>query len=135
MLSTFVCNRDIIFLFQACKAYMAINTRLGLSLKAEGKQMSHSNHRPQKACTIYCKQVRTPEYTSAELYVSESDDVPLYFPDGTLCHNDGQQNYYCLKHQCVPGDQSRSPRQNNEPEVAVFQVKKPCVTTFSESKN
>ena len=108
---------------------MAINTRLGLSLKAEGKQMSHSNHRPQKACTIYCKQVRTPEYTSAELYVSESDDVPLYFPDGTLCHNDGQQNYYCLKHQCVPGDQSRSPRQNNEPEVAVFQVRKPCVST------
>ena len=53
--------------------------------------------RPEKSCTIYCKQVRTPEYTSPQLYLTESDGVDLFFPDGTLCHNDGNQNYYCLR--------------------------------------
>ena len=81
--------------------------------------------RPEKSCTIYCKQVRTPEYTSPQLYLTESDGVDLFFPDGTLCHNDGNQNYYCLKHQCIPGDQSRSPRTRDSilgQDVSVFQV-------------
>ena len=82
----------------------------------------YSASRPEKACTIYCKQVRTPEYTSPQLYLAESDGVDLFFPDGTLCHNDGVQNYYCLKHQCIPADQSRSPRKSLGPEVPVFQV-------------
>lgn len=28
--------------------------------------------------------------------------VDPYFPDGTWCHADDSQNYYCLQHHCLP---------------------------------
>lgn len=28
--------------------------------------------------------------------------VDPYFPDGTWCHSDGKQNYYCQNHHCLP---------------------------------
>ena len=56
-----------------------------------------------------------------QAYFTESDDINLYFPDGTLCHNDGSQNYYCLKHQCVSADQSRRPRSDDLSKVEIFQ--------------
>lgn len=28
--------------------------------------------------------------------------VDPYFPDGTWCHADESQNYYCLQHHCLP---------------------------------
>ena len=29
-------------------------------------------------------------------------NIDPYFPDGTWCHNDGQINYYCVQHHCLP---------------------------------
>lgn len=28
--------------------------------------------------------------------------ISTFFPDGTWCHNDGAQNYYCQNHECLP---------------------------------
>jgi len=27
-------------------------------------------------------------------------DVDLFFPDGTWCHNDGKDDFFCQQHQC-----------------------------------
>ena len=104
-----------------CQTYKDKNTRLGLSLLAEGKQQPHIDSKPEHACTIFCKQVRSSEWFSPQPYFTEADGINLYFPDGTKCHNDGRQNYYCLKHQCIPADQSRTPRSDNQPQVEIFQ--------------
>ena len=34
-----------------------------------------------------------------------------YFPDGTLCHTEGGNNYYCQRHMCLSKD-SRVARQD-----------------------
>lgn len=36
-------------------------------------------------------------------------------------HRNSNQNYYCLKHQCVSGDASRTPRSDQQPPVEIFQ--------------
>ena len=61
------------------------------------------------------------EWFSPQPYFTEADGINLYFPDGTKCHNDGRQNYYCLKHQCIPADQSRTPRSDVQTPVDIFQ--------------
>ena len=46
----------------------------------------------------------------------------MFFPDGTWCHNDGSEDYFCLKHQCISESQSRQPRKiGDKPEVQIFQ--------------
>ena len=104
-----------------CQIYMDTNTRLGLSLMAEGRQQPHIDSKPEHACTIFCAQVRSSEWFSPQPYFTEADGINLYFPDGTKCHNDGRQNYYCLKHQCIPADQSRTPRSDVQTPVDIFQ--------------
>ena len=69
--------------------------------------------------------MRSDEYLSPQPYFSEADGIDLYFPDGTLCHNDGSQNYYCLKHECIPADQSRNPRADVKQDVNIYQNAKP----------
>ena len=104
-----------------CKIYKEKNTRLGLSLMDEGKQLPHIASKPDQACTIFCKQVRSLEWFSPQPYFTETDGINLFFPDGTKCHNDGSMNYYCLKHQCIPADQSRTPRADLQKPVDIFQ--------------
>ena len=46
----------------------------------------------------------------------------MFFPDGTWCHNDGSEDYFCLKHRCLSESQSRQPRKNSyKPEVHILQ--------------
>ena len=67
-------------------------------------------------------QTRSLEYLSPQPYFGENDDIDLFFPDGTWCHNEGNEDYFCLKHQCVSESQSRQPRKNSDkPEVQILQ--------------
>jgi len=109
----------------ACQTYMKKNTRLSLALTGVGKQMPHINKRPEQACTIYCEQVRSREYLSPQPYFGEKDDIDLYFPDGTWCNNDGGEDYFCLKHQCISESQSRQPRKSSGPDIEILQNAKP----------
>ena len=49
----------------------------------------------------------------------------MYFPDGTWCNNDGGEDYFCLKHQCISESQSRQPRKSSGPDIEILQNAKP----------
>ncbi|XP_012232663.2 A disintegrin and metalloproteinase with thrombospondin motifs adt-2-like isoform X1 [Linepithema humile] len=70
-----------------------------------GWQIAHEVDRPWIACTISCflKNNSTP-YTPRLEMLNFGDDP--YFPDGTWCHNENGQNYYCRKHYCLPENYS-----------------------------
>lgn len=40
-------------------------------------------------------------YYSPRLELNAAGHDP-YYPDGTLCHRDDNQSYYCLQHHCLP---------------------------------
>ncbi|XP_067213581.1 A disintegrin and metalloproteinase with thrombospondin motifs adt-2-like isoform X2 [Linepithema humile] len=63
-------------------------------------QASHDVEKPWIACTIHCPRRKL-----------STDDVHLemlsfridpYLPDGTWCHNENGQDYYCRQHYCLP---------------------------------
>lgn len=65
--------------------------------------MPISQHK--KTVNLYLKQfIRRKD--SAAYYTPRLDlndlGINPYFPDGTWCHNDDTQNYYCLQHHCLP---------------------------------
>lgn len=70
----------------ACQSYMDKSTRLALALNPNGKQGKYDPSRPDIACTVYCEQKRSVEWLSPQMYFTESDDIDLYFPDGTPCN-------------------------------------------------
>lgn len=72
-------------------------------LEGPGIQALHEEQRLWVSCSIFCRRKDIPIYYSPRLDlndVGKSHDA--YFPDGTFCHDDGQQNYYCLHHHCLP---------------------------------
>nr|XP_012235889.1 PREDICTED: A disintegrin and metalloproteinase with thrombospondin motifs 4-like [Linepithema humile] len=73
-----------------------------------GLQNFHDAEEPWIACTIYCQR---EEKTSAEHSISHfytprlelfESGIDPYFPDGTWCHEENGQNYYCRQHYCLP---------------------------------
>ena len=70
-----------------------------------GFQHSHSLDDPSIACTIFCQPKEF--YWFMELRKELIDyDVDPYFPDGTLCYREDNQNYYCRQHYCLPENHS-----------------------------
>lgn len=59
----------------------------------EGKPAKHSFDRPWQACSVYCKVEGSEEWFSPR---------GAHFPDGTWCHNDGSQDYFCRNNKCLP---------------------------------
>ena len=95
------------FASTSCENYRTKSRRLKLDLSGKGKQFSHSSQDSRKACTIYCQRFMNGEWFNPQEYLVNSDDISLYFPDGTWCHNDGSRDYYCLKNNCVTPGQPR----------------------------
>ena len=72
-----------------------------------GWKASYNPKKPSEACTIFCLRVA---FTSSR-YISPYSElvnfgVNPYFPDGTWCHNENGQNYYCRQHYCLPENYS-----------------------------
>ncbi|XP_050042264.2 A disintegrin and metalloproteinase with thrombospondin motifs 7-like [Dermacentor andersoni] len=66
-------------------------------LSSKGAQVRHNPTRPWQACAVYCKITNGPWYTPR----TELNDLSgSFFPDGTWCHSDGRQDYYCQNHVC-----------------------------------
>jgi len=82
-----------------------MNLTIGLERKP-GWQASHDVKEPWIACTIYCRQKRN----LSDIYTLRNDMLKLgidsSFPDGTWCHNENDQDYYCRKHYCQPENYS-----------------------------
>lgn len=49
----------------------------------------------------YSRRNDTGAYYSPRFELNDLGADP-YFPDGTWCHADETQNYYCLQHHCLP---------------------------------
>ncbi|KAJ6646995.1 A disintegrin and metalloproteinase with thrombospondin motifs adt-2 [Pseudolycoriella hygida] len=66
-----------------------------------GLQAPHEASRLWMGCAIFCKRRNSGAYYSPRFDLNDLGVDP-YFPDGTWCHTDGSQNYYCVQHHCLP---------------------------------
>ncbi|KAK9702439.1 ADAMTS cysteine-rich domain 2 [Popillia japonica] len=70
-----------------------------LDPKGAGLQSSHENNRLWMGCAIFCRRHEGSYYTPR----IELTDVGIdpYFPDGTWCHNENGEDYYCNNRHCL----------------------------------
>ncbi|KAJ0182622.1 hypothetical protein K1T71_001991 [Dendrolimus kikuchii] len=82
-----------------CSEYAAnLNT---LDPRGGGLQAPHDPTRMWMGCAIFCRRASGGGFFAPRVELNDAGLDP-YFPDGTWCHNDGTQNYYCLQHHCLP---------------------------------
>ncbi|XP_015516673.2 A disintegrin and metalloproteinase with thrombospondin motifs adt-2 [Neodiprion pinetum] len=72
-----------------------------LDSQGSGLQAPHEPERPWMACAIFCRRNGDSSYYTPRI---ELNDIGLdpYFPDGTWCHTEQGENYYCRQHHCLP---------------------------------
>lgn len=66
-----------------------------------GLQASYDNLKLWMACAIFCKRKNSTAYFTPRVELNELG-VSGYFPDGTFCHREGKENFYCIQHHCLP---------------------------------
>ncbi|XP_018405616.1 PREDICTED: A disintegrin and metalloproteinase with thrombospondin motifs 2 [Cyphomyrmex costatus] len=68
---------------------------------AKGLQAAHEADKPWMACAIFCRRKDIAAYYAPRV---ELNDIGLdpYFPDGTWCHAEEGQDYFCRQHHCLP---------------------------------
>lgn len=74
-----------------------------LDEKGRGLQAIHEPDRPWVACAIFCRRKDIMSYYTPRVELNDLGLDP-YFPDGTWCHQEGGQNYFCRQHHCLPED-------------------------------
>lgn len=72
-----------------------------VAVEAKGLQATHEGERPWMACAIFCRNPKNQAYYAPRV---ELNDLGLdaYFPDGTWCHEEKGEDYYCMRHHCLP---------------------------------
>lgn len=87
-----------------CREFSQLIPELdGGSSSSLGIQAIYEEQRLWVPCAIFCLRKDIPVYYSPRLDLNDLGRThDAYFPDGTYCHNDGRQNYYCLHHHCLP---------------------------------
>lgn len=66
-----------------------------------GLQASHEPDQPWMACAIFCRRRDIAAYYSPRVELNDLGLDP-YLPDGTWCHAEDGQDYYCRQHHCLP---------------------------------
>lgn len=66
-----------------------------------GLQASYESLRLWMPCAIFCKRKNTTSYFTPRVELNGMGMNP-YFPDGTLCHRDENEKYYCIQNHCLP---------------------------------
>lgn len=72
-----------------------------LDAKGGGLQAPHERERPWMACAIFCRRKDIASYYTPRVELNDLGLDP-YFPDGTWCHVEEGQNYFCRQHHCLP---------------------------------
>ncbi|KAF3423109.1 hypothetical protein E2986_06737 [Frieseomelitta varia] len=72
-----------------------------LDAKGGGLQAPHEPERPWMACAIFCRRKDIASYYTPRVELNDLGLDP-YFPDGTWCHAEEGQNYFCRQHHCLP---------------------------------
>lgn len=68
---------------------------------AKGLQAAHEPDRPWMACAIFCRRKDIAAYYAPRVELNDLGLDP-YFPDGTWCHSEESQDYFCRQHHCLP---------------------------------
>ncbi|RLU15801.1 hypothetical protein DMN91_011557 [Ooceraea biroi] len=87
---------------------------------ANGLQASHEVDRPWMACTVFCRRKDISAYYAPRVELNDLGLDP-YFPDGTWCHAEDGQDYFCRQHHCLPESfrfGKKLPRERHEDEDA-----------------
>lgn len=66
-----------------------------------GLQAAHEADRPWMACAIFCRRKDIVAYYAPRVELNDLGLDP-YFPDGTWCHTEEGQDYFCRQHHCLP---------------------------------
>ncbi|KAG7203022.1 hypothetical protein KM043_010147 [Ampulex compressa] len=74
-----------------------------LDSKGGGLQARHEHGRPWMACAIFCRRKDIASYYTPRVELNDLGLDP-YFPDGTWCHAEDGQDYFCRRHHCLPED-------------------------------
>lgn len=86
-----------------CGEFSQLIPELDGSSASSGLQAMYEEQRLWVPCAIFCRRKDIPVYYSPRLDLNDLGRThDAYFPDGTFCHNDGGQNFYCLHHHCLP---------------------------------
>lgn len=84
---------------QKCKEF---SRKVGtIDAEGVGLQASHESLRVWMSCAIFCKRKNTNSYFTPRVELNELGVNP-YYPDGTLCHQEGNEKFYCIHHHCLP---------------------------------
>lgn len=88
---------------------------------AKGLQAPHELARPWMACTVFCRRKDIAAYYAPRVELNDLGLDP-YFPDGTWCHTEEGQDYFCRRHHCLPenflfGKKSRNHRGHEDGDV------------------
>lgn len=94
-------NRKTIIEFATLKCNLFGEKIPELDGTARGLQASHEVVTPWMACTIFCRRKDISAYYAPRVELNDLGLDP-YFPDGTWCHAEGGQNYFCRQHHCLP---------------------------------
>ncbi|XP_067217200.1 A disintegrin and metalloproteinase with thrombospondin motifs 19-like isoform X2 [Linepithema humile] len=96
------------FTRQRCNDFVGYTERVKGVLtnvkRGPGSQAVYDVEKPWMACIIICQQ-KNPIIYNSHLEMLDRGFNP-YFPDGTLCHRENGQDYYCRKHYCLPENYS-----------------------------
>lgn len=95
---------------QKCREFSRrVNTVDGKGL---GLQARFEPLRLWMPCAIFCKHKNSTSYFSPRVEL-HGVGIDPYFPDGTWCNREGNVNYFCLQHHCLPENTklSKSPIQ------------------------
>lgn len=76
---------------------------LDLDSTAKGLQAPHEPSSPWVACAVFCRRKDIAAYYAPRVELNDLGLDP-YFPDGTWCHVEGDKNYFCRQHHCLPED-------------------------------
>ncbi|XP_073958021.1 A disintegrin and metalloproteinase with thrombospondin motifs adt-2-like isoform X2 [Choristoneura fumiferana] len=72
-----------------------------LDARGGGLQAPHDPTRMWMGCAVFCRRAAGGGFYAPRVELNDAGLDP-YFPDGTWCHHDGAQDYYCLQHHCLP---------------------------------
>ncbi|XP_013194658.2 A disintegrin and metalloproteinase with thrombospondin motifs adt-2 [Amyelois transitella] len=72
-----------------------------LDPRGGGLQAPHDPTRMWMGCAVFCRRASGGGFYAPRVELNDAGLEP-YFPDGTWCHHDGSQDYYCLQHHCLP---------------------------------
>ncbi|XP_030026870.2 A disintegrin and metalloproteinase with thrombospondin motifs adt-2 [Manduca sexta] len=82
-----------------CTEYASLLTTL--DPRGGGLQAPHDPTRMWMGCAIFCRRSSGGGFYAPRVELNDAGLDP-YFPDGTWCHHDGTQDYYCMQHHCLP---------------------------------